>query len=79
MSRIETNQRFANSFASLRLCGDNHKYLTKSKTKGLLDITFTNTQIYGTQSTKYICNKGLEQLQKQFFTFTFKMFLVPEE
>ena len=55
MSQIETNQRLANSFVDLRHCGDNHTYLTKSKAKGLLDIPFVNTQIYGTQSVKYNC------------------------
>ena len=54
LSQIEINQRLANSFVDLRHCGDNHIYLTKSKVKGLLDIPFLNTQIYGTQSAKYI-------------------------
>ena len=55
MSQIETNQSLANSIVDLRHCGDNYKYLTKSKVKGLLDISFVNTQIYGTQSAKYNC------------------------
>ena len=55
MYQIETNQRLANSFIDLRHCGDNHKHLTKSKAKSLLDISFVNTQIYGTQSVKYNC------------------------
>ena len=57
MSQIETNQRLANYFADLRHCGDNHAYLTKSKTKVLLHIPFVVTQIYGTQSVKYNCIK----------------------
>ena len=57
MSQIKTNQRLANSFVDLRHCGDNHTYLTKSKAKGLLDIPFVNTQIFGTQSVKHDCIK----------------------
>ena len=45
MSEIETNRRLANSFVDLRHCGDNHNYLTKSKARDLLDISFVNTQI----------------------------------
>ena len=48
MSQIETNQRVANSFVDLRHCSDNKNYLTKSNAKGLLDIPFIDTQIYGT-------------------------------
>ena len=71
MSQINTNhQRLANYFVDLRHCGDNHTYLTKSKAKGLLDIPFVNTQIYG---MIYVCQtwlyQGLEQVQKQFLTF----------
>ena len=57
MSQIKTNQRLANSFVDLRHCGDNHTYLTKPKAKGLLDIRFVNTQIFGTQSVKHDCIK----------------------
>ena len=48
MSEIETNERLANSFVDLRHSGDNNNYLTKSKAKGLLDIVFVKTRIYGT-------------------------------
>ena len=53
ISQIETNQKLANSFADLKHCGDSHNCQTKSKTKGLLDISLLNTQTYGTQSVKY--------------------------
>ena len=54
MSQIKTNQRLTNSFVDLRHCSDNQNYLTGYKPKGLVDIPFVNTQIYGTQSVK--CN-----------------------
>ena len=66
MSQIETDQRLANSFVDLRHCGDNHTYLTKSKAKGLLDIPFVNTQIYGTQSVKYNCIKDWNNFRNNF-------------
>ena len=53
MSQIATNQRLANSFVDLRHCCDNHLYLAKSKAKGVLDIPFVNTKIYGSQSIRY--------------------------
>ena len=66
MSQIETNQRLANSFVDLGHCGDNHTYLIKSKTKGLLDILFVNTQIFGTQSVKYNCIKNWNNFRNNF-------------
>ena len=66
MSQIETNQRLTNFFVDLRHCGDNHNYLNKSKEKGLLDIPFVNTQIYGTQSDKYNCIKDLNNFRNNF-------------
>ena len=41
----------------LKHCGDNLNYQTKSKTKGLFDIQFFNTQIHGRQSVKSNCIK----------------------
>ena len=41
----------------LKHCGDNLNYQTKSKTKGLFDIQFFNTQIHGSQSAKSNCIK----------------------
>ena len=80
MSQIETTQKLANFFADLKHCGDSHNYQTKSKTKGLLDIPLLNTQIYGTQSVKYNCIKGLEQFQKQFSQSTSTpMYLYPSK
>ena len=66
MSQIETNQTLANSFVDLRHCGDNHNYLTKSKAKGLLDIHFVNTQIYGTQFAKYNCIRDWNNFRNNF-------------
>ena len=67
MSQIKTNhQKLANSFVDLRHCGDNHTYLTKSKPKGLLDIPFVNTQIYGTQSVKHDCIKDWNNFRNNF-------------
>ena len=71
MSQIETNQRFANSFVDLKHCGDNHNYLTKSKAKGLFDIPFVNTQIYGTQSIKYNCIRNQNNFKHNISTYTF--------
>ena len=66
MSQIQTNQRLVNSFVDLRHGGDNHTYVTKSKAKGLLDIPFVNTQIYGTQSVKYNCIKDWNNFRNNF-------------
>ena len=66
MSQIETNQRSVNSFVDLRHYGDNHNYQTKSEAKGLLDIPFVNTQIYGIQSDKYNCIKDWNNFRNNF-------------
>ena len=66
MSQIERNQKFANSFADLKHCRNSHNYQTKSKTEGLLDIPFLNTQIYGTQSFKYDCIKDSNNFRNNF-------------
>ena len=66
MFQIETNQRLANSFVHLRHCGDNHTNLIKIKAKGVLDIPFVNTQIYGTQSVRYNCIKDWNIFRNNF-------------
>ena len=66
MSQIEINQRLTKSFVDITQCSDNHKYLTKSKAKGLLDIPFVNTQTYGIQSIKYNCTKDPKNFRNNF-------------
>ena len=66
MSQIESNQGLSSSFVDLRQCGDNHNYLNKFKARGLLDIPFVNTQIYGTQSVRYNCIKDWNNFSNNF-------------
>ena len=64
--QIAKKQRLANSFVDLRHCGANHNYLTKSKAKGLLDIPFVITRIYGTKSAKYNCIRNWNKFRNNF-------------
>ena len=57
-SLIEKNQGFKNSLVHLRHC--------KPKAKRLLDVTFVNTKIYGTQSVKYNCIKNWNNFKINF-------------
>ena len=66
MSLIEEDEKIAESFASLKHCGDNHHYQTRSKTKKLLDIPLFKTDTYGTHSVKYNCIVDWNNFKKKF-------------
>ena len=55
MSQIEHNEKLAKTFPTLKHCGDNHSYNTRSAGKKLLDIPLLNTETFGTRSSKYNC------------------------
>ena len=55
MSQTEHNGKLAKTFLTLKHCGDNHSYNTRSAAKKLLDIPLLNTETHGTRSSKYNC------------------------
>ena len=52
---IEHNGKLPKTFPTLKFCGDNQSYNTRSATKKLLDILLFNAEVYGTQSFRYNC------------------------
>ena len=52
---IEHNRKLAKLFPTLKHCGDNSNYNTRSAAKKLMDITLLNKETYGTQPSKYNC------------------------
>ena len=55
MSQIENNRKLAKTFPTLKCCGDNHSYNTRSAAMKLLDIPLFNAETFCTQSSKYSC------------------------
>ena len=48
MNQTEHNGKLAKTFPTLKHCGDNQSYNTRSAAKKLLDIPILNTETYGT-------------------------------
>ena len=66
MGQIEHNGKLAKIFSTLKHCGHNHSYNTRSAAKKLLDITLLDTETFGTQSSKYTCIIDLNNFRNLF-------------
>ena len=60
------NEKLAKTFPTLKHCGDNHSYNTRSAASKPLDIPLLNTEICGTQSSKYNCISDCSNFQNLF-------------
>ena len=64
--QLEQDEQLAKTFPAIKHRSDNHNYQTRSTTKRLLDTPLLNTEIYGTQSTKYNCIADWNSFHKTF-------------
>ena len=64
VSQTEQNQTPAESFVTLKHCGDNHNYQTRASTKRILDTPLYKTNTYGTHSAKYHCIVDWNQFKR---------------
>ena len=58
MDQTEHNEKLAINFPTVKHCGDNYSYDTRSAAKKLLDIPLLNTETYGTRLSK--CNRIID-------------------
>ena len=62
---LEQNPQLLSSFKVFH-CGHNHNYSTRSASKNILDIPYSQTYSYGTKSVKHSCTEDWNDFKRSF-------------